>query len=108
VGNVAHHLIKWVGFLCELCILPMLYSAALLAPVPFNTLRIGIIGSLALVTCALAYYSGSRFKPPTDKKRLRLTQIMVKPPFVVWITAVAIIMAQLMDGLYMLYLVNKK
>jgi magnesium-transporting ATPase (P-type) len=86
----------------------MLYSATLLAPVPFDALRISVIGLLAAVSCALAYFSSSLFRNPADTKRLRLIQIIAKPPFVVWIVAVVIISFQLANGLYMLYLVNRK
>jgi len=86
----------------------MLYSAILLAPFPFNAVRISLVGFGAAVSCAFAYFSSSRFTDPASTKRLPLRQIIGKPLFVVWITAVVIITLQLADGLYMLYLVNRK
>jgi hypothetical protein len=67
-----------------------------------------IIGLFGTVSFALAYFSSSLFRNPADMKRLRLIQIIAKPPFIVWITVVVIILLQLADGLIMLYLANRK
>lgn len=101
-------MVKIGCFLGELCTLPMLYSATLLAPVPFDALRISMIGLLAAVSCAFAYFSSCRFKDAADVRRLRLTQIIAKPPFVVWIVAVVIILFQLANSLIMVYLASRK
>ena len=108
MNSVAHHSVKWGSFLGELCALLMLYSAVLLMPGSFNWVAITMIGFIASVSCAFAYFSSSRFKDPANIKRLRLRQVICKPPFVVWFTVVGVILLQLGDGLYMLYLVNKK
>ena len=106
--NLTHHFIKWGGFLCEICTLPMLYSATLLDPFPFDAARISAIGLTAAVSCACAYFSSSRFKDSADTKSLGPIKIISKPPFVVWLTVVVIIALQLTNGLVMMYLVNKR
>jgi len=99
---------KWGGLLGELCTLPMFYSATLLDPFPFDWARISAVGLTGGVSCAFAYLSSSRFRGSTDTKRLRLIQIIAKPPFVVWITVFGIIALQLTSGLAMLYQANKR
>lgn len=86
----------------------MLYSAVLLDPFPYDWSRIGAVASTVVFSGVFAYLSSSRFKIPGDIKRLRLIQILAKPPFVVWITIVVIIMLQLINRLAILYLANKK
>jgi len=85
----------------------MLYSATLLAPIPFGFERIGIIAFLATASCACAYLASSRFKQLPRTERLPFKQILIKPPFIVWITVVVIISVQLANGLYIDYLANK-
>lgn len=96
------------AFLGELVTLLELYVQTLLAPGPLNAVAIVIIALFGIVSCAFAYLSSSLFRDPADTKRLRLTQIIVKPPFVVWIAAVVIISFQLANGLIMVYLANRK
>jgi uncharacterized membrane-anchored protein len=88
--------------------LPMLYSAALLAPIPFGLVRIGVIVVVAAASFALAYVSGSRFKNSKETKSLRFKQVIVKPPFIVWLAVVAIITFQFASDSLMIYLANKK
>lgn len=79
--------------------LPMLYSATLLDPLPFDSLRFSAIGLTAVASCALAYLSSAQFKSDAEIDGLRLRQIIAKPPFVVWITVVVIIALHLASGL---------
>lgn len=88
--------------------LPMLYSATLLAPVPFGFARISVIIVIAAASFALAYSSSSRFKSPAEAKPLRFKQVIARPPFVIWIVVVVIISFQLANGLIMVYLANRK
>lgn len=92
---VAYHLIKWGGLLCELCILPMLYSAVLLDPFPYDLSRIAAVALTAAVSCAFAYLSSSHFKPQSDRHRLPLKSVIRKPPFIIWMAVVLIIVLQL-------------
>jgi hypothetical protein len=96
------------AFLGELFALLELYVQTLLVPGHFNAVAFSIIGLFGTVSFALAYFSSSLFRNPADMKRLRLIQIIAKPPFIVWITVVVIILLQLADGLIMLYLANRK
>jgi hypothetical protein len=82
---------------CELFILPMLYSAVLLDPLPYDWGRISAVALSAVASCMFAYLSSSRFKGSADTKRLRSGQILSKPPFVVWFTIVGIIALQLLS-----------
>lgn len=96
------------AFVGELFTLLELYVLILLAPGPVNAVAISMIGLLGTVSCALAYFSSSLFGVSADMKRLRPIQIIAKPPFVVWIVVVVIISFQLANGLFMVYLANKK
>ncbi len=102
-----YKLAKWGAFLCEILLFPSLYSATLLAPIAWGFARIGSIIFVAAASCAFAYMASSRFKSPLETKRLSFKQVIAKPPFVVWITVVAIITLQLANGLYMVYLANQ-
>jgi len=82
--------------------LPMLYSATLLAPVPWGLIRISCILFTAAASCALAYLASSHFKNPAETKHLLFKQLIAKPPFIIWIIAVVIIALQLASGLVML------
>jgi hypothetical protein len=86
----------------------MLYSATLLAPVPFGFVRIGSIIFFAAASCTFAYLASTGFKSPTETRSPSLKQVILKPPFVIWIIAVVIISLQLAEGLLMVYLANKK
>jgi hypothetical protein len=88
--------------------LPMLYSATLLAPVPFGFARISVIVLIAAASFALAYESSSRFKSPAETTPLRFKQVIAKPPFVIWIVAVVVIAYQLGNASLILSLANKK
>jgi hypothetical protein len=103
-----HQAMKVGAFLGELITLFELYSQTLLVPGPFNAVAFAIIGLFGIVSCALAYLSSSLFRDPTDMRRLRLIQIIAKPPFVVWIVVVVIISFQLANSLIMIYLANRK
>lgn len=92
----------------ELVTLLELYVQTLLAPGSFNAFAIFIIALCGIVSCAFAYLSSSLFRNATNTKRLRLIQIIAKPPFVIWIIVVVIILVQLANGLFMVYLSNKK
>lgn len=96
------------ALLGEFVTLLELYVQTLLAPGPFNTAAIAVIALFGTGSCAFAYFSSSLFKDPADTNRLRLIQIIAKPPFVVWIVVVAIILLQLANGLIMVYLVHGK
>ena len=96
------------ALLGEFVTLLELYVQILLAPGPFNAVAIAIIGLFGAVSCAFAYFSSSLFRDPADTKRLRLIQVMAKPPFVIWIVVVVIILLQLANSLIMVYLANKK
>jgi hypothetical protein len=106
--NMKSGLSRWGAFLGEICVLPMLYSAVLLDPFPYDWSRISAVALTAVVSCMLAYLSSSQFRNPGEINRLRLTQILAKPPFVVWITIIAIIALQLANRLMMLISVGKK
>jgi len=108
VTKTLHQVMKIGTLLVELFFLLELYSLTLLVPGTFNAVAFSIIGFFAIASCALAYLSSSLFRNTEDTKRLRLTQIIAKPPFVVWIVVVVIISFQLANGLYTLYLVNRK
>ena len=103
-----HQAMKVGAFLGELFMLLELYVLILLAPGPFNAVAIFMVGLFGTLSCALAYFSSSLFRNPAEMKRLRLIQIMAKPPFVVWIVVVVIISFQLGDSLIMIYLANGK
>ena len=103
-----HRAVKVGAFVCELVTLLELYVLILLAPGPFNAMAIFMIGLFGTVSCALAYFSSSLFRNPAEMKRLRLLQIIAKPPFVVWIIVVVIISFQLANGLIMVYMANRK
>lgn len=106
--NMNFRLVKWGALLCEICILPMLYSATLLAPVPFGLARISIIVVIVGASFTLAYASSSRFKSPAETTTLRFKQVIAKPPFLIWIVVVVVIAFQLGNVLLMLSLANKK
>ena len=106
--NLKSRLVKWGALLCEICMLPMLYSATLLAPVPFGFARISVIVLIAVASFALAYASSSRFKSSAETKPLRLRQAIAKPPFIIWIVAVVVIAFQLGNALLMISLANQK
>jgi hypothetical protein len=106
--NRKYRLVKWGALICEICMLPMFYSATLLAPIPFGFARISVIVVIAVASFALAYASSSRFKNPAETEPLRFRQVIVKPPFVLWIIVVVVIAFQLGNGLLMLSLANKK
>ena len=103
-----HQAMKLGAFLVELVTLLELYVLILLAPGPFNAVAITMVSLFGIASCSLAYFSSSLFRNPADTQRLRLTQVIVKPPFVVWIVAVVIISFQLANGLIMVYLANRK
>jgi hypothetical protein len=105
---MTHKLVKWGAFLGELFILLMLYSATLLAPIPFGFLRVTNILLFASASCALAYFASSRQEGYVKIKRLSFKQVVSKLPFVVWIAVVAVIMLQLAGGLLMAYLANRR
>ncbi|WP_188757836.1 hypothetical protein [Edaphobacter acidisoli] len=105
---VKHRLVKWGAFLCEICMLPMLYSATLLAPIPFGFVRSSGIVFAAAASFAFAYLASSRFGRSAEANRLSFKQIILKPPFVIWILAVAVITLQLMSALLMVYLSSRK
>lgn len=108
MDNLKYRCIKWGALLCEICMLPMLYSATLLAPIPFGFARISVIMVVAAASFALAYLSSTRFKSPAETEPLRFKQIIVKPPLVVWSVVALVIAFQLVNGLLMLSLANKK
>jgi hypothetical protein len=108
VTKTLHQAMKVGAFLGELFTLLELYVLILLAPGPFNRVAITMTGLFGTVSCGLAYFSSSLFRDPADTKRLRPVQIMVKPPFVVWIVTVVIILFQLANGLIMIRLANRK
>ncbi len=101
-------LVKWGAFVVELCLLLMLYSATLLAPIPFGFIRIGTALVLAIASCGLAYFVSSRLERPAEMKHYSFTQAIFKPPFVVWIVVVSIILLQLANGLLMTYSANRR
>jgi len=105
---MTYKLIKWGALLCEVCLLLMFYSAALLAPVPFGFIRIGCVLFAAAASCALAYFVSSRSKVSADTKRLPFNQLIFKPAFAIWVIAVIITMLQLASGLAMVYLASRK
>jgi len=106
--DMKYRLVKWGAFLCEICMLPMLYSATLLAPVPFGFVRITSIVLVAAASYAFAYLASSHFKSPAETRHLSFKQVIAKPPFLIWITVVVIITLQLASGLLMVYLENQK
>jgi len=108
VENLKYRSIKWGALLGEICMLPMLYSAALLAPVPFGFARISEIVVIAVASFALAYASSSKFKNPAETEPLRFKRVIAKPPFVIWIVAVVVIVFQLGNALLRLSLANQK
>jgi hypothetical protein len=89
-------------------LLLMLYSATLLAPIPFGLVRIGCILFTAAASCALAYFTSSRLESSLESKHLSLSQVIVKPPFIVWGVVVVIIFLQLANGLLTVYWTTKK
>jgi hypothetical protein len=100
--------IKWGTFLVELAALLELYVLVLLAPGSFNAVAITMVGLFGVVSLGSAYVSSSLFRNRVHTQRLRLTQIIIKPPFVVWIVAVVIILFQLANSLIMVHLANRK
>ena len=103
-----HRTILVGALLAELFTLLELYVQTLLIPGPFNAKAITIIGFFSIASFAFAYYSSSLFRNPEGTKRLRIIQLIVKPPFVVWIVIVAIILLQLVNGLIMIHIANGK
>ena len=100
--------VKWGAFLGELCVLLMLYSATLLAPVPFGLARIGSVLLFAGASCSLAYFASSRIDVAAETKHLSFKQVFFKFPFIVWMFAVVIILLQLASALLMVYLTNSR
>lgn len=107
-GNMTHKLLTLGMVLCELCLLLMLYSATLLAPVPFGFVRIGCILMLAAASCAFAYFAGSRLASSVETEQVRLKRVLSKPPFIIWVIVAVVIVVQLANGLFMVYLANRK
>jgi hypothetical protein len=105
---MTYKLFKWGAFLCELLTLPMLYSATLFAPVPFGLARVGSIVLSAAASLAFAYFASSHLEGPEEDKHLSFKRVIFKPPLIIWILVVVIIMLQLASGLMMVYLANKK
>lgn len=105
---MTHRLVKWGAFLVELCLLLMLYTATLLAPIEFGFIRIGIALVLLIASCGLAYLASFRLDRPAEINHYSFKQVIVKPPFVVWIVVVSIILLELANGLVMTYLANKR
>ena len=91
----------------EGCTLWMLYSATLLAPIPFGVARIGGIVLAGSASFAFAYFATSRTGGSGEVKRLSLKHAFSRPPFIVWFIVVTIIILQLANGLYMVHLANK-
>jgi hypothetical protein len=91
----------------EVCTLWMLYSAALLAPIPFGFARIGGILLAGSASFAFAYFATSRSGSSVEAKRISFKGAFSRPPFIVWFIVVAIIMLQLANALYMVHLANK-
>jgi hypothetical protein len=88
--------------------LPMLYSATLLAPIPFGFARISIILVLAFGSYACAYIASSQFGNTAEANRFSFKRVMTRPPFLIWIVAFVIITVQLASGLTMVYLAHQK
>ena len=105
---MTYKLFKWGAFLCELLTLLMLYSATLLAPIPFGFARIGTILLCAVASYAFAYFASSHLEGPEEDKHLSFKRVVFKPPLIIWILVVVIIMLQLASGLMMVYWANKK
>jgi hypothetical protein len=91
----------------EGCTLWMLYSATLLAPIPFGVARIGGIVLAGSASFAFAYFATSRSGSSGEDKHLSLKRAFSRPPFIVWFVVVTIITLQLANGLYMVHLANK-
>lgn len=90
-----HYSVKWGGLLCELCTLPMLYSAVLLDPFPYDWVRISGVALTAALSLGFAYVSNSRFRRQNDSSRLSFKQTVFRLPLVVWGAAVVVIVIQL-------------
>lgn len=101
-------LLKWGALFGELCLLLMLYSATLLAPIPFGFTRIGVALFLFASSGWLAYFASSRMERPAELRHLPFKQVFLKPPFVVWIVVVVIILLQLADGLLTSHLASRR
>ncbi len=100
-------LVRWGAFLLELCFLLMLFSATLLAPVPFGFARIGSIVLFAAVSFASAYFASFRLEVLRNFKGVSFKQVITKPPMVVWAIVVAIIFCLLASGLLTSYLSSR-
>lgn len=100
---MTNKLIKVGAFLFEICMLLMLYSAALLAPVPFGFIRIGCVLFAAVASCALAYIASFGSEVLARAKRLSLKEIAPKPAFIIWMIVVIVIILQLVIGLVRVY-----
>ena len=95
----------WLG---EICLLLMLYSATLLAPIPFGFVRIGVAIFLLASSGGLAYFASARLGRPAGEGAPSLLQVISKPAAVVWIAVVVIILLQLGDGLLTAHLASKR
>jgi hypothetical protein len=107
-GSMTYKLVKLGIWLGELCLLLMLYSATLLAPIPFGFTRVGIALFLLASSGGLAYFASSHVEHPAEGQNPSFMQVISKAPFVVWIVVVTIILLQLGDGLLTAHLASKR
>jgi len=100
--------IKLGVILAELCTSAMFYSATLLDPLPFDWVRITSILSTGLISFALAYLASAHFQDTPKASHLTPKQMLLKPPFLIWIAVVVVTTVQLASGLMMGYLANHR
>ena len=77
----------WSAFLLEIPVLIMLFSAALLVPIPFGWARTSCIIATLAVSFALAYSSSLQYAKRNARTKPRLRNLLLKPPFIVWFLA---------------------
>ena len=101
-------MVRWGAISGEICTLLMLYSATLLAPIPFGFTRVSMIVLCASASAFFAYVASSRSRRAQQAKRQPFKEIIFKPPFMMWVVVIAIIMMQLANSLQTVYLETNK
>jgi hypothetical protein len=108
MSNGLKLLTRFVAFLCELVVLAMFYSAAMLAPVPFDWERITAILLTATVSGTFAYISSSGFPSRAKCETFTWKRLVLKPPFLIWIAALGFTGIQFLWALNMYLMATKK
>jgi hypothetical protein len=106
--NGLRRLTMFGALLCELIVLVMFYSATMLDPLPFDWVRITSILVTGAISGAFAYVSSSSLSGRAKREALTWKQLVIRPPFIIWIVAVGFTAVQFLGALNMWLMATKK